>query len=107
MAIVHPDHTQDSTHQSIQIPSAQYEQLNVLAAQLGSSVEEVTETIINLMLRDNYSQLESAICQRHEQACSSPDSSLAEAYAYLGSLPETLEDARSLFEIGCVGMLYE
>jgi hypothetical protein len=60
---------------------------------------------MELMRQDNYQQLKSAIIQKRERELSSLNLSLDEAYAYLGSLPETLEDARFFFEAGNEGMV--
>jgi hypothetical protein len=50
--------------------------------------------------------LKAAIIQKREQALSSLSHSLDEAYAYLGSLPETLQDARFFFNAGQEGMVF-
>jgi hypothetical protein len=60
---------------------------------------------MNLMRQDNYEQLRVAITQKREREVSSLSHSLDEAYAYLGSLPETLDDARFFFNAGQEGMI--
>jgi hypothetical protein len=81
MAIMYPDHPQDSAHELVQISSDQYKELSVLAAELGSSVAEIVETIISLMLRDNYSQLKSAIAwdEKWRRTIESPEAKAFEA----------------------------
>ena len=103
MAIVHPDFYRHETliRQSIQIPSTQHKELKALAVELDSSLGDVVETIMELMRQDNYQQLRTAILQRRERELSSLNRSLDEAYAYLASLPETLEDAHFFFDACC------
>ena len=100
MAVVHPDfyRHENLVRKSIQIPSAQHKELKALAVELESSLGDVVETIMELMQQDNYRQLKTAILQKREQALSSLVHTLDEAYDYLGSLPETLEDARFFFD---------
>ncbi|GAC1383968.1 MAG: hypothetical protein NVSMB33_12180 [Ktedonobacteraceae bacterium] len=107
MAVVQPDfyRHENLIRKSIQIPSTQHKELKALAVELESSLGDVVETIMELMQQDNYQQLKTAILQKREQALSSLVSSLDEAYDYLGSLPETLEDARFFFEAGSEGMV--
>jgi ArsR family metal-binding transcriptional regulator len=107
MAVVHPDiyRHEKLDRKSIQIPSAQHKELKALAVELESSLGDVVETIMELMQQDNYQQLKTAILQKREQALSSLIHSLDEAYDYLGSLPETLEDARFFFDAGEEGMV--
>ena len=107
MAVVHPDfyRHENLVRKSIQIPSTQHKELKALAVELESSLGDVVETIMELMKRDNYEQLKAAILQKREQALSSLHHSLDEAYAYLGSLPETLDDARFYFEAGREGIV--
>nr|BBH94086.1 hypothetical protein KTA_22850 [Thermogemmatispora argillosa] len=107
MAVVHPDFYRHEhlVRKSIQIPLNQHQELKALAMELDSSLGDVVETIMELMRRDNYQQLRQAILQKREQALSSLTRSLDEAYAYLGSLPETLEDARFYFEAGREGIV--
>ena len=102
MAVVHPDfyRHENLVRKSIQIPSAQHKELKALAVELESSLGDVVETIMELMQQDNYQQLRTAILQKRERALSDLTHSLDEAYAYLGSLPETLEDARFFFDAG-------
>src|SRR5436305_13631592 len=96
MAVVQPDfYRYENLRKSIQIPSTQHKELKALAVELESSLGDVVETIMDLMRQDNYEQLRAAIIQKRE--LSTLSSSLDEAYAYLGSLPETLEDARFFF----------
>ena len=90
---------------SIQIPSTQHKELKALAVELEASLGDVVETIMELMQQDNYQQLKSAILQKREQAITSLTYSLDEAYDYLGSLPETLDDARFFFDAGHEGMV--
>lgn len=106
MAVVHPDfyRHENFVRKSIQIPSTQHKELKALAVELDSSLGDVVETIMELMRRDDYQQLKAAVLQKREQALSSLTHSLDEAYAYLGSLPETLEDARFFFEAGREGI---
>jgi len=60
---------------------------------------------MELMRQDNYEQLKTAIISKREREFSSLTLSLDEAYAYLGSLPETLEDARFFFNAGHEGIM--
>ena len=107
MAIVQPDlYRHDNfVRKSIQIPSTQHKELKALAVELDSSLGDVVETIMDLMRQDNYEQLKAAIIQKRAQAFSSLSHTLDEAYAYLGSLPETLEDAHFFFNAGQEGMV--
>lgn len=107
MAVVQPDfYRHDSfVRKSIQIPSTQHKELKALAVELESSLGDVVETIMELMRQDNYEQLRAAILQKRERELSTTNDSLDEAYAYLGSLPETLEDARFFFSAGREGMV--
>ncbi len=108
MAVVQPDfyrYDNNLVRKSIQIPSTQHKELKALAVELESSLGDVVETIMDLMRQDNYEQLKAAIIHKREQAFSSLSHSLDEAYAYLGSLPETLEDARFFFNAGQEGMV--
>ena len=102
MAVVDPDfyRHENFVRKSIQIPSTQHKELKALAVELESSLGDVVETIMELMQQDNYQQLRTAILQKRERALSDLTHSLDEAYAYLGSLPETLEDARFFFDAG-------
>jgi len=107
MAVVQPDfyRHENLVRKSIQIPSTQHKELKALAVELDSSLGDVVETIMDLMRQDNYEQLKAAIIQKREQSFSSLGHSLDEAYAYLGSLPETLDDARFFFEVAHEGMV--
>ncbi|MGH2506157.1 MAG: hypothetical protein ACRDHZ_01845 [Ktedonobacteraceae bacterium] len=107
MAVVQPDfYRHDSlVRKSIQIPSTQHKELKALAVELESSLGDVVETIMELMRQDNYEQLRAAIHQKREHELSTLSHTLDEAYAYLGSLPETLEDARFFFPAGEEGMV--
>ena len=100
MAVVHPDlfRHENFIRKSIQIPSTQHKELKALAVELESSLGDVVETIMELMQQDNYQQLKTAILQKRERDLFSFSHSLDEAYDYLGSLPETLDDARFFFE---------
>lgn len=107
MAVVHTDfyRQENLIRKSIQIPSTQHKELKALAVELDSSLGDVVETIMELMRQDNYQQLKAAIVQRRERELSSFNYSLDEAYAYLGSVPETLEDARFFFDACNEGMV--
>jgi hypothetical protein len=107
MAVVNPDYYRQETfiRKSIQIPSTQHKELKALAVELESSLGDVVETIMELMQQDNYQQLKTAILQKREQAFSSFTHLLDEAYAYLGTLPETLDDARFFFDAAHEGMV--
>jgi len=107
MAVVQPDFYRHDNlvSKSIQIPSTQHKELKALAVELDSSLGDVVETIMDLMRQDNYEQLKAAIIQKRERELFSLNYSLDEAYAYLGSLPETLEDARFFFNAGQEGMV--
>lgn len=107
MAVVQPDfYRHDSlVRKSIQIPSTQHKELKALAVELESSLGDVVETIMELMRQDNYEQLKAAILQKRELELSTLSHTLDEAYAYLGSLPETLDDARFFFAAGQEGMV--
>ncbi len=107
MAVVQPDfYRADSlVRKSIQIPSTQHKELKALAVELESSLGDVVETIMELMSQDNYEQLRLAILQKREREISSSNETLDEAYAYLGSLPDTLDDARFFFVAGQEGMV--
>ena len=102
MAVVHSDlyRHENFIRKSIQIPSTQHKELKALAVELEASLGDVVETIMELMQQDNYQQLKTAILQKREQAISSLTYALDEAYDYLGSLPETLDDARFFFDAG-------
>src|SRR5437660_11384206 len=103
MAVVQPDfyRYENLVRKSIQIPSIQHKELKALAVELDSSLGDVVETIMNLMRQDNYEQLREAITQKRQREFSlSLSHSLDEAYAYLGSMPETLDDARFFFSAG-------
>ncbi len=107
MAVVNTDfyRHENLVRKSIQIPSTQHKELKALAVELDSSLGDVVETIMELMRQDNYQQLKVAIIQKRERELSSLNSTLDEAYAYLGSIPETLEDACFFFEIAHEGMV--
>ena len=107
MAVVHTDfyRHENLVRKSIQIPSIQHKELKALAVELDSSLGDVVETIMELMKQDNYQQVKSAITQKRERELSSLSISLDEAYAYLGSTPETLEDAQFFFDAGREGMV--
>ena len=107
MAVVHSDfyRHENLVRKSIQIPSTQHKELKALAVELESSLGDIVETIMELMRQDDYQQLKAAITQKRERELSSLNSSLDEAYAYLGSLPETLDDARFFFEAGREGLV--
>src|ERR1700730_12621090 len=107
MAVVQPDYYrhENLVRKSIQIPSTQHKELKALAVELESSLGDVVETIMELMKQDNYQQLRTAIIQRRERELSAITLALDEAYAYLGSIPETLDDARFFFAAGNEGMV--
>jgi negative regulator of replication initiation len=103
MAVVHTDfyRHENLVRKSIQIPSTQHTELNALATELEASLGDVVETMMELMQQDNYQQLKTAILQKRQQALSSLTYSLDEAYDYLGSLPDTLEEACFCFAAAC------
>ena len=107
MAVVQPDfyRHENFVRKSIQIPSTQHKELKALAVELESSLGDVVETIMELMRKDNYQQLKAAIIQKRERDLATLSHSLDEAYAYLGSIPETLEEARFFFDVGREGMV--
>jgi hypothetical protein len=107
MAVVQPDYYrhENLVRKSIQIPSTQHKELKALAVELEASLGDVVETIMELMQQDNYRQLKAAILQKRERELSSITLALDEAYTYLGTLPETLEDARFFFDAGHEGMV--
>jgi ArsR family metal-binding transcriptional regulator len=107
MAVVHTDfyRHENLVRKSIQIPSTQHKELKALAVELDSSLGDVVETIMELMQQDNYQQVKLAMIQKREHELSSLNHSLDEAYDYLGSLPETLEDAHFFFDAGHEGMV--
>ena len=107
MAVVQPDfyHHDNLVRKSIQIPSTQHKELKALAVELESSLGDVVQTILDLMRQDNYEQLKAAIIQKRERELVTLSTSLDEAYAYLGSVPETLEDARFFFNAGREAMV--
>ena len=107
MAVVQPDfYRHDSlVRKSIQIPSTQHRELKALAAELESSLGDLVEMIMELMRQDNYEQLRAAVLQKREHEISALSHTLDEAYDYLGSLPETLDDARFFFAAGQEGMV--
>jgi len=107
MAVVQPDYYrhENFVRKSIQIPSTQHKELKALAVEMESSLGDVVETIMELMRKDNYQQLKEAIIQKRERDLATLSHSLDEAYAYLGSIPETLDDARFFFDVGREGMV--
>jgi len=107
MAVVQPDfyRHENFVRKSIQIPSTQHKELKALAVEMESSLGDVVETIMELMRKDNYQQLKEAIIQKRERELATLSHSLDEAYAYLGSTPETLDDARFFFDVGREGMV--
>ncbi|MEO8971692.1 MAG: hypothetical protein ABI406_08850 [Ktedonobacteraceae bacterium] len=107
MAVAHPDfyRHENFIRKSIQIPSTQHKELKALAVELESSLGDVVETIMELMQQDNFQQVKAAILQKREQTLAALTHTLDEAYAYLGSLPETLDEARFFFEAGHEGMV--
>ena len=107
MAVAHTDfyRHENLVRKSIQIPSTQHKELKALAVELEASLGDVVETIMELMRQDNYQQLRIAIIQKRERDLSTLNSSLDEAYAYLGSIPDTLEEACFFFEAGSEGMV--
>ncbi len=107
MAVVHTDlfRHENLVRKSIQIPSTQHKELKALAVELDSSLGDIVETIMDLMRQDNYEQLKVAVLQKRALELTSLNNTLDEAYSYLGSLPETLEDAHYFFGAGCEGML--
>ena len=107
MAVVQPDYYrhENFVRKSIQIPSTQHKELKALAVEMESSLGDVVETIMELMRKDNYQQLKEAIIQKRERELATLSHSLDEAYAYLGSIPETLDDARFFFDVAREGMV--
>ena len=107
MAIAHTDlyRHENLVRKSIQIPSTQHKELKALAVELESSLGDVVETIMELMRQDNYQQLKSAIVQKREQALSSINTALDEAYDYLSAIPDTLEEAQFFFHASAEGMV--
>jgi len=107
MAVVQPDfyRHENFVRKSIQIPSTQHKELKALAVKMDSSLGDVVETIMELMRKDNYQQLKEAIIQKRERDLATLSHSLDEAYAYLCSIPETLDDARFFFDVGREGMV--
>ena len=107
MAVVHTDlyRHENLIRKSIQIPSTQHKELKALAVELDSSLGDVVETIMDLMRQDNYEQLRLALIEKREREISSLNSSLDEAYAYLGSTSDILEDAQFFFYAGLEGIL--
>jgi predicted RNase H-like nuclease (RuvC/YqgF family) len=107
MVVVHTDlfRHENLIRKSIQIPSTQHKELKALAVEMEASLGDVVETIMDLMRQDDYQQLKSAIMQKRERELTSLNKSLDEAYAYLSTLPETLEDARFFFGAGLEGLL--
>lgn len=107
MAVAHPDfyRHENFIRKSIQIPSTQHKELKALAVELESSLGDVVETIMELMQQDNFQQVKAAILQKREQTLTALTHTLDEAYAYLGTLPETLDEARFFFEAGHEGMV--
>ena len=107
MAVVHTDfyRHENLVRKSIQIPSTQHKELKALAVELEASLGDVVETIMELMRQDNYQQLKSAIVQKREQALSTLNSTLDDAYAYLGAIPDTLEEAQFFFHASAEGMV--
>ena len=101
MAVVQPDlyRHENLVRKSIQIPSTQHKELKALAVELEASLGDV------VMQQDNYQQVKTAIPQKRERELSSLTYSLDEAYDYLGSLPETLDDARFFFDACTEGMV--
>jgi hypothetical protein len=106
MAVAQPGfyRHENFVRKSIQIPSTQHKELKTLAAEMEFPLGDVVETIMDLMRQDNYEQLRTALLQKRERVLSSLSSSLVESYAYLGSLPETLQEARFFFIAGQEGM---
>ncbi len=109
MAVVHTDlyRHENLVRKSIQIPSTQHKELKALAVELEASLGDVVETIMDLMRQDNYQQLKSAIIEKRQLKLSSLNQSLDDAYAYLGSIPDTLEDARFFLAPGVKVSLHE
>lgn len=106
MAVVHTDlyRHENLVRKSIQIPSTQHKELKELAVELDSSLGDVVETIMDLMRQDNYERLRLAVLEKRERELSLLNSSLDEAYSYLGTLPETLDDAQFFLGVVPEGM---
>lgn len=106
MAVMHTDlyRHENLVRKSVQILSTQHSELNALAAELDSSLGDVLEAIMDLVRQDDYQQVKSVIIEKRERELSSLNHALDEAYSYLGSLPETLEEIQFCFSAGCEGM---
>lgn len=106
MAVVHTDlyRHENLVRKSVQIASTQHRELNALAVELNSSLGEVLEAIMDLVRQDDFQQVKSVLIEKRERELSSINHSLDEAYSYLGSLPETLEEAQFCFSAGREGM---
>ncbi|GCE26293.1 hypothetical protein KDA_17770 [Dictyobacter alpinus] len=106
MAVVHTDlyRHENLVRKSIQIPSTQHKELKALAVEFDSSLGDVIEAIMDLMRQDDYQQLRTVIMEKRERELSSLNNSLDEAYAYLATSPDTLEEAQFCFSAGCEGM---
>ncbi|GLV57958.1 hypothetical protein KDH_47920 [Dictyobacter sp. S3.2.2.5] len=106
MAVAHTDlyRHENLVRKSIQIPSTQHKELKALAVELDSSLGDVLEAIMDLMRQDDYQQLRLVIMEKRERELSSLNHSLDEAYAYLSTVPETLDEAQLCFSAGCEGM---
>ena len=107
MAVVQPDYYrhENLVRKSIQIPSTQHKELKALAVELEASLGDVVETIMELMQQDNYRQLKAAILEKRERELSSITRALDDAYSYLGTLPETLEDCQFFFDAAYEGIV--
>jgi BMFP domain-containing protein YqiC len=106
MAVVHTDlyRHENLVRKSVQIASTQHNELHALAMEFDSSLGEVLETIMDLVRQDDFQQVKSILIEKRERELSSLNHTLDEAYSYLGSLPETLEEAQFCFSAGCEGM---
>lgn len=107
MAVIQPDlyRHENIVRKSIPVPSTHHKELKAIAVELHSSLGDVVETIMEMMRKDNYQQLKQTIIQKRERDLSTLTRSLDDAYAYLGSVPETLDDARFFFEAGREGIV--
>jgi len=109
MAVVQPDYYRHDSlgRKSIQIPQTQHKELKKLAVDLDSSLGDVLETMLDMMIRNNFEQLKAEIQlkRERERELSSQQDTLDEAYAYLATLPETLEDAHFFFAVGSESMV--
>lgn len=106
MAVVPTDlyRHENLIRKSIQIPSTQHKELKALAVELDSSLGDVMEAIMDLMRQDDYQQLRLLMLEKREREITSLNNSLDDAYAYLSTSADTLEDAQYFFYAGREGI---